>query len=232
LTDLLSKPAPAGVYETIFASDAYDTLRLLGMKEGATAPQQWVFTSSKGDGTVPVWSVARRLKSDDYANTLPSFAKHEHLFDDKWVDNTIFRVLASGRPNEPFKIGAPGRPQISVEINGFSTSWPVNIATLVLNKKLYKPSEVASGELTIALEDTTAELAPGLYKPSADLIQNGRSQPMDVQEITGSQDLESKQLRFVATGRVENSEGIGTVVFHIDGPLEPSQAFYVSRSAN
>ena len=64
LTPLLSKPAPAGVYETIFASDIYDTLRLLGMKEGATRPENWIFTSSKGDGTVPVWSVARRIKSD------------------------------------------------------------------------------------------------------------------------------------------------------------------------
>jgi hypothetical protein len=232
LTDVLLKPAPAGVYEAIFASDTYDTLLLLGMKEGATAPGQWVFTSSKGDGTVPVWSVARRIKSDGYSNTLPSFAKHEHLFDDKWVDSTIFRVLASGKPNEPFKIAAPGRPGITVEINGFQTTWPVDIATLVLNKKLFKPSEVASGELTIALEDTTADLAPGLYKPTAELILNRRSQTLEVREVTDSQDLESKRLRFVAEGPVSDAEGIGTIVFHIDGPLEPSQVFYVSRTVD
>jgi pimeloyl-ACP methyl ester carboxylesterase len=47
LTSLLTQPAPPGVYEIIFASDVHDTLRLLGMKEGATTPSNWVFTSSK-----------------------------------------------------------------------------------------------------------------------------------------------------------------------------------------
>ena len=144
LTALLSQPAPAGVYETIFASDIHDTIRLLGMKEGATTPTDWVFTSSKGDGTVPVWSVARSMKSDGYSNTLPSFSKHEHLFDDKWVASTIFRNLVSSRPSEPFKISAPGRPVIAVTVNGAPQSWSIRIAKVVLDKKAFKPGEIAT----------------------------------------------------------------------------------------
>lgn len=230
LTKLLSQPAPAGVFEMIFASDSYDTLRLLGMKEGATDPLQWVFTSSKGDGTVPVYSVARRLNSDGYSNTLPSFAKHEHLFDDKWVDKTIFNVLASGKPEENFKIAAPGRPVIQVQVNGAPAAWQINIAKVVLSKPLFNPGEVASAEITIELEDTASDLSPGLYKPAAYLVQSGESQPLDVQEVTSAEDVLAKQLRFTASGLVPTSEGVGVIEFHIDDVFQPSQAFYISRS--
>jgi pimeloyl-ACP methyl ester carboxylesterase len=228
LTPLLSQPAPTGVYEMIFASDIHDTLRLLGMKEGATTPPDWVFTSSKGDGTVPVWSVARRMKSDGYSNTLPSFAKHEHLFDDKWVDNTIFRNLVSARPNEPFKISAPSRPALSVMVNGAPQVWPIRIATLVLDKKVFKPGELATSEFTIELEDTASDLAPGIYRPKASIEQSGQSQPLEVHELTNSEDLRAKQLRFSASAQVRSDEGIGVMLFHVDDTLESSQAFYVS----
>jgi len=230
LTARLSQPAPAGVYETIFASDIHDTIRLLGMKEGATAPPDWVFTSSKGDGTVPVWSVARSMKSDGYSNTLPSFAKHEHLFDDKWVDSTIFRNLVSSRPSEPFKISAPGRPALAVTVNGAPQAWSIRIAKVTLDKKAFRPGEIVISELTIEFEDTASDLAPGVYRPSASIEESGQSQPLEVRELTNSEDLGAKQLRFSATAQVRSDEGIGVVVFHVADTLEPSQAFYVSSA--
>jgi hypothetical protein len=232
LTALLSRAAPAGVYETIFASDIHDTLRLLGMKENATTPPDWVFTSSKGDGTVPVWSVARSLNSDGYPNTLPSFSKHEHLFDDKWVDSTIYNNLASGKPDEPFKIGMPGRPSLGVTINGAPRTWPIRIATVTLDKKALKPGEIATSELTIELDGTAPGLAAGAFVPTASIEQSEGSQPIEVREITSSDDLNLRHLRFSARVPVGRNEGIGVIVFHIDDRLQPSQAFYVSPSIN
>ncbi len=232
LTALLSRAAPAGVYETIFASDIHDTLRLLGMKEGATTPTDWVFTSSKGDGTVPVWSVARSMGSEGYPNTLPSFSKHEHLFDDKWVDSAIYNNLASGKPEEPFKIGMPGRPALNVTINGASRTWPIRIATVTLDKKAFKPGDVATSELTIELEDTAPGLAPGAFLPAASIEQSGRSRPIEVHEVTNSDDLNVRHLRFSARAQVGSDEGIGVIVFHVDDRLEPGQAFYISPTIN
>lgn len=225
LTPLLSRPAPAGVYEMIFASDIYDTLRLVGMKEGATEPKDWVFTTSKGDGTVPVWSVARRPNSDEYSDTLPSFAKHEHLFDDKWVTSVIFRRLLSVHPNEPFQIGAPGRPIITNPHTG--AGWSVNIAKVNLNKDVLSPDETITAELTIQFENPASDLKAGLYQPSALLVKGGQSHPLTVHEITGDADLRLKQLRYSATGSVGNAEGAGEVVFPIADAFQPSQGFYV-----
>jgi pimeloyl-ACP methyl ester carboxylesterase len=232
LTKLLAKPAPSGIYEMIFASDSYDTLRLLGMKDGATVPAQWIFSSSKGDGTVPVYSVARRVDSDGYSNVLPSFAKHEHLFDDKWVDQTLFNVLASGRPNQQYKVGAPGRPVLSVQVDGAPATWEINIAGVQIDRPLFKPGDTISATITIELEDTANGVASGLYKPTAALVQGGASHPLAVQEITSADDVVAKQLRFVATGVVSADEGVGVVVFPIDDVYQPSKAFYISQAAN
>jgi hypothetical protein len=168
------------------------------------------------------------MKSDGYSNTLPSFAKHEHLFDDKWVDSTIFRNLVSARPDASFKISSPGRPTLSVTVNGAPQFWPVRIATLALDKKAYKPGELASAELIIELEDTASDLVPGIYRPTAAIEQSGQSQPVEVRELTNSDDLAVKQLRFAVSAQVRSDEGIGTFVFHIEDALDSSQAFYVS----
>jgi pimeloyl-ACP methyl ester carboxylesterase len=229
LTPLLSSPAPSGVYEMIFASDIYDTLRLVGMKEGKTTPRDWVFTTSKGDGTVPVWSVARSTNSSEYSSTLPSFAKHEHLFDDKWVTSVVFRRLLSDHPNEPFQIGAPGRPLITNQNTG--AGWPVDIAKVSLNKDMLKPNETIAAELTIQLESPASDLQPGLYQPSAFLAKNGRRLPLTVHEITTDTDLRLKQLRYSASGNVGNEVGPGEIVFPITDSFQPSQGFYVYSGA-
>jgi pimeloyl-ACP methyl ester carboxylesterase len=225
LTALLSRSAPSGIYETIFASDIYDTLRLVGMKEGATNPKDWVFTTSKGDGTVPVWSVARSLNSDEYSNTLPSFAKHEHLFDDKWVHSVIFRSLLSVHPNEPFQIGAPGRPMITNPNTG--AGWPVNIAKVDLNKDVLSPGETIIANLTIQFENPASGLKAGVYQPSAMLVRGELTLPLIVREITTDADLRLKQLRYSAGGSVGNEQGAGEVVFPIAEAFRPSKGFYV-----
>ena len=149
-----------------------------------------------------------------------------------WVDNAIFRALIAAKPSEPFKIAAPGRPAIEVTINGFRHAWPVNIAKIVVSKEMVHPGDLVTAELTIELQDTVSELAPGLYTPPAFLVQSGQEYPLEVHEVTSSDELAAKQLRYTATGTAGANEGVGVVEFRINGPLQPSQAFYVSSSTN
>lgn len=228
LTPLLSQSAPPGVYEVIFASDVHDTLRLLGMKEGATNPADWVFTSSKGDGTVPVWSVSRSVKSDNYSNTLPSFEKHEHLFDDKWVDEAISRNLVSSRPNEAYQIGLRGHPVISVKTNGVDQGWPVSFVSLTLKKRALKPGESSSAELVVALQDTSVDVSSGIYAPTATIDYSGQQQRLEVRDLTDLDDLRLKQLRYSVAFQAGSEEGIEQLKFQIVDGFEESQAFYVS----
>jgi hypothetical protein len=134
--------------------------------------------------------------------------------------NCVFETIIP-----PPDIGAAPLPKKLCGSRG--TKWQTSIT-----RPAYAPGELANAELTIELEDTSANVTPGLYKPTAFLIQGNQSEPLEVQEVTGPNDLQAKQLRFKAIGKVGGEDGVGVVVFHIDDTFQPSQAFYVSRALN
>ena len=86
--------------------------------------------------------------------------------------------------------------------------------------------------MTIELEDSSHGVSTGLYKPEAFIVQAGQSHLLDVREVTNSNDVLAKQLRFVATGPVQDTEGVGVIAFRIEDAFQPSQAFYVFRTLN
>jgi pimeloyl-ACP methyl ester carboxylesterase len=229
LTNLLTRSAPSRVWELLFAGDTVNTLRRVGMREGATKPSDWVFSKARGDGTVPVWSVARRPKSDTYSNTLPSFAVHAHLFDDKWVMNKIGRSLQNLNPGDPDPIGAPGPPALAVTVNGVASTWSIETADIEVAKPFLRPGMVVQADLTIQFDSGVADLATNVYKPKAILLQSGQKTPLQVRETSQDSDLELRRLRFSAIGNAPGNEGAVEIVFEINETYTPSKAFYVTQ---
>src|SRR5262249_22174616 len=74
LRELLRSKEVVGVKHVVIAGDAFATrYYLYAAKENPTW-QNWRFTASRGDGTVPVWSAANDLTS--ITGTHPSFSEH------------------------------------------------------------------------------------------------------------------------------------------------------------
>ena len=169
LTELLEQAAPNGITEVLFASDVHATLRRLGMKEGLTAPGDWYFSKERGDGTVPVWSAARRPDQDAYDNTLPSFAQHPTIFNDKWVADKVASTLLKISPSDPDPIGAPGRPSLFVTINGLAATWSVDMAEVLVSNTLAKQNTPMTTDLVIKLENSAYGVTAGAYLPTAQL---------------------------------------------------------------
>ena len=226
LTELLKKPAPNGITEVFFASDVHSTLRRMGMKEGATHPGDWYFSKERGDGTVPVWSAARRPDQSAYDNALPSFAQHPKIFDDKWVVNKLSSTLLKISPSDPDPIAGQGRPSLAVSIDGLPTSWSVDTADIILSTAYAAKNSIVTADLAIKLEGSVANAKTGAFRPVASLVFDGKTTPLSVTEITTSADLENNILRYQAA--TSSSEtGIHKIIFLIDGEFAPSQAYYV-----
>lgn len=232
LTDLLLRPAPSGIWEFIFASDAHDTLRRVGMRESATKPGDWVFSKARGDGTVPVWSVARSPQSDAYSNTLPSHETHAHLFRDRWVINKLERSLLSIRPNDPDPIKAPGRPALSVILNGVPSTWSIDIVDVELPRPFVRPSEHIQANLTIQFESGVRDVTANVYKPQAFIEQFGRRYQLDVQDISNNRDIGVGELRFRASGIAPEHEGGAEIVFQVNESFSSSRGIYLTQIAD
>jgi pimeloyl-ACP methyl ester carboxylesterase len=232
LTSLLIRSAPSSVAEFIFASDSIDTFRRIGMREGATTPREWFFSKARGDGTVPVWSVARQPKSDTYSNTLPSFGVHAHLFDDKWVINKIERSLKDLNPNDPDPIGAPGRPTVPVMLNGIASSWPIETVDIETARPFVRPGADMQADLIIKFDAGVRDLASNVFEPKAFLVQSEHKTALQVREISQASDLVLKHMHFIATGNVPEREGAVEIVFEINDSFTPSKAFYVTQGAD
>jgi pimeloyl-ACP methyl ester carboxylesterase len=229
LTDLLTRPAPSGVWEFIFAGDTVDTLRRVGMMEGATRPGDWFFSKARGDGTVPVWSVARRPKSDTYSNTLPAFGVHAHLLDDKWVVNKIHRSLQNQNPTDPDPINAPGRPALSVMLNGTASTWSIETVDIQVTTPFLRPGAGVQADLTIQFESGVRDLATNSYKPKAFLLQSGQRTQLQVRETSQGSDLELKRTHYSAIGNAPNKEGAAEIVFELNESFMPSKAFSITE---
>lgn len=225
LTPLLSKTAPSGVYEILFASDAHSTLRKVGMKEGTTQPGDWVFSREVGDGTVPVWSAARRPDQTGYDNSLPSFAEHATIFDDKWLVAEVTRVLFKRNPQDPDPVAGRGKPTLSIKLDGQPAYWAVKFSDLTLSGYIVPTSSSVTADLSIKLDDAVTNPRTGIYLPKASFRRQGTTTMLSVVETTSADDLENKTLTFRAV--VQNVEsGTGQIVFELAEDYSSQGALY------
>jgi pimeloyl-ACP methyl ester carboxylesterase len=96
LRDLLQPRQVTGVDQVIVAGDAFATSYYLYASKANPAWQNWRFSTSRGDGTVPVWSAVNSLTS--LAGTAPSFSEHATIFDDQATKDLLKRELVSNLP--------------------------------------------------------------------------------------------------------------------------------------
>jgi len=220
LTPLLKKSAPAPVYEIMFASDSHTTYRRIGMLEEGRGPGAWFFSHDFGDGTVPVYSAARRPDQTDYGNSLPSFAVHATIFDDKWVVNELTRLLKKQSPRDPDPIGGRGKPAFRVNIDGIATNWSVKSSDIELASSVIDAHAPISATLVLRLDDGVSNPRRALFSPKAVLRRDGSNNEIAVAETTTDQDLDNKTLRFIATAS-DSGVGVGEIVFLVGEDYEP-----------
>lgn len=96
VADLMARPLP-GVEEVRIAGDNQETRLYLYAKRAEHGWRAWSFTSSRGDGTVPVWS-AGNAREGNLAGTLPAFVEHATIFRDEWVKEVLRRELIITAP--------------------------------------------------------------------------------------------------------------------------------------
>lgn len=96
LASIVSRSVP-GVEELRIAGDHQDTRLYLYVDRDRPGWRNWTFSSSRGDGTVPLWSAANAA-SGDLAGALPSFVEHATIFRDEWVKTVLLRELVVTAP--------------------------------------------------------------------------------------------------------------------------------------
>ena len=86
-----------GIEEVRIAGDNQDTRLYLYVGRGDQSWRGWSFTSSRGDGTVPVWS-AGDAPGGNLAGALPAFVEHATIFRDHWVKRVLQNHLVVTAP--------------------------------------------------------------------------------------------------------------------------------------
>jgi hypothetical protein len=228
LTPLLTKGAPAPVYEIMFASDSHSTYRRVGMLQEGRGPGSWFFSHDFGDGTVPVYSAARRPDQTDYGNSLPSFAVHATIFDDKWVVNELTRLLKKQSPRDPDPVGGRGKPAFRVNIDGVPTNWSVKFSDVEMVSSVVDAHAPISVTLILKLDDGVSIPRKTVFLPKAVLRRDGSDKQIAVAETTTDQDLENKTLRFVATAP-DSGVGVGEIAFLVGDDYEPMVPIFATE---
>jgi pimeloyl-ACP methyl ester carboxylesterase len=231
LNDLL-RSAPPNVAEIIFAGDGHSTNVYFGVKEGATAPDpsRWYFSKDLGDGTVPVWSAARKPAFDNLAGTIVSFAEHSTLFDDNWAEDELKRELLSITPVTREPIKGRGHPVISVLIGGNQLNWTIKSMDLSAEQPTYLLKETLRAKATIYVDGPTETLRTGLVNPVAVLRSDSRRDTVAIVETTNAADLSRGQLTFAVTSEL-NSQQAGSLELEFSLPTVRDDAKSVFRFA-
>jgi len=225
LTTLLRSRAPLGVHETLFASDTHSTYRRLGMRQTATGPADWFFSREVGDGTVPAWSAARRPDQADYGNSLPSFAEHSTIFDDKWLIAEFTRLFLKRKPEDPDPVASRGKPSLAVQIDGQPAQWAVKFADLAVSDLVVPLGSSAEATLRLKLEDVVSNPRKSLFLPEAIYRNGDGTTTLAVTDKTTQDDLDNKTLVYSIT--VHNVVGgAGVVIFKVAEDFSPMAAIY------
>lgn len=214
LTPILNQ-APSQPLSVTFSGDAHGTLRLLGMKRSNPGISGWVFSESRGDGTVPVWSAARNQTFDNLQGTLQSFAQHKTLFDDKWVLKILERELLEIPPAEGEPIAATGRPNITFVEAGQIYSWPIEIASVVPDGPTKLPNEDVAARILIQFQTDVKNLKADLYRPKIRLMTDTGTVDLPVTEVSTPEEIQRGLLVFETSGNVGPRVGTAQIITEV-----------------
>lgn len=207
LINIVPSPVPA-VEEVRIAGDRQDTRYHLRVDRNDQGWRNWIFSSSRGDGTVPLWSAAN-APSGDLAGARPSFVEHATIFRDESVKTVLGNELVVTAP--PFvsarKSEVVTRSGSAERLDSLDARLEPPLAApgatvrLVVTLSFPADAQVARGDVP----GPTARIA-GTTAPSATLI-----------EVTEGAGLAQKTLTFVADLTVPAEEE----VYRVDVDLPP-----------
>jgi pimeloyl-ACP methyl ester carboxylesterase len=189
---LLSQPLPSDTELTLIAGDRFSTDLYLYVDPNDASWQRWKFSTSVGDGTVPLWSAAA---SDWPGRSLPAFVDHATIFDDQWVQNLLKRMLNKNAGPPP--IAATSLPLARTAADRLIE---ISLVKLNIDKVVVRAGDQSQFAISITTVDPVAkgDLAPKLNV-------DGPSGPIPevLQEITSDDDVNHRTLSF--TGAVQTS---------------------------
>ncbi|MGY3473810.1 lipase/acyltransferase domain-containing protein [Bradyrhizobium ottawaense] len=175
---------PPAVKEIKVTGDILDTKLWLYTTDRSASPDHWSFTSSRGDGTVPIWSAAASFKKLE--GTDPSFVEHSTIFADKYVRSRIARELVPGV--------AP--PVAAATLGEVMTSDGVRHLSKV--RARIEPPVVAPGKhadvlIELAFVESTGI---GAVSPVVEIAHDTVADRIAVSDATSAEDLENHLLRY------------------------------------
>ncbi len=186
----------SGVQELKFAGDVIDTKLWLYVPREKQGWKDWIFTLSRGDGTVPVWSAVNDFRSTEGTN--PSFVEHATIFTDKWVANRLAREFVSDAP-----------PPVNRED---FRDLGLDLVSVALESSMATPG--ATIALFITLEFNTA-VTRGRITPDA--TSYAQQAPISLMETTTADDEALRRLTFRGTVTAPQEENTHRIDVRIPG---------------
>lgn len=182
LSSIIAKPPT--VPEIKVTGDILDTKLWLYTPDRASGPDHWTFTSSRGDGTVPIWSAAATFKNLE--GTDPSFVEHSTIFADKYVRSRIARELVPGV--------AP--PVAAATLGEVMTSDGVRHLSKV--RARIEPPIVSPGKDTEVMVELTFEesTAIGAVSPVVEIVRDATVYRIAISDESSTEDLENHRLSY------------------------------------
>ena len=189
LRELVAKPLPPEIQQIFFAGDMIATKLYLYVDPSKQNWQNWNYSTSVGDGTVPIWSAAGQ---NGVGPSQPSFSDHATIFDDDHVIDSLKRLLNCNSNDMPL-IAAT-----NLHLAVTATSEIVKISTIDVQARQTGVPAGAQVELaiTVAAADqvTAGQLSPNVLVTGPDgTVQTSLS------ETTTPADLETRNLKYSVT---------------------------------
>jgi pimeloyl-ACP methyl ester carboxylesterase len=196
LRDLLRVRQVSGVDQVIVAGDAFATRYYLYASRQNSTWQNWRFSSSRGDGTVPVWSAANSLET--LAGTAPSFSEHATIFDDQATKNMLRRELVSNLP-----------PPVTTEEALFRLTTTTGTKAARLLDVDIEPKSIAPGTTTrlSIVVDFSEPVNRSEFLPSAELMGPNGPIAIAISETTDESQRAAQRLAFSGEVSAPAQEG-------------------------
>lgn len=224
LNKYLFEPIKDGPEEYFFAGSAHDTLLQLRIPENPTRPENWIFSKSQGDGTVPVWSAAADHEMRTLRGSYVSFGQHATLFDDNGARVQLERILLDHNPGGALISGGNIGAKIIVEVEGTSHIWTTTSISLELDKYTTVVDENITGKLKLRFVDDTV-LVRGLYSPKIYVSRNDvKNNVASVVDATTDKDFAENLLVFDFSTQTGPTAGVDQIIAELS-PLAKSIAY-------
>jgi pimeloyl-ACP methyl ester carboxylesterase len=211
--NLMRNPAPS-IEEVKFAGDVVATRLWLYVDAAEQSWRHWSFSTSRGDGTVPVWSANNDFETEAGSN--PTFAEHATIFEDRGLANKVARELVGGPP-------PPVREQGVDEVSTLEGAKRLSLFRAELSPPVVTMGGKSELQLTLEFAD---DVVPGDIKPAASLRGPTLPAAISMKETTTANDVTLRRLTFV--GEIVAPAELGTHRVDITVPGKSSIAAYLS----